>query len=309
MTATRFLHGPRVPEVAALPTAADHAGRMLRTATGLFLSNGYEWIELAAYSALAAPANTVAPVASGSTTVGGTLSVTNGTWTGYPAPTFSYQWQLDTVDIPGATANTFDTVDAGSHRCVVTATNSEGNASQASNAVDVTEGGGTPATLGDQGSGGAGNWPTSADRGLMTKVTLAESGTFTQFNMRLRSASTGVGDRFKGLIYAADGADNEPGTLLAVSAPTGPTTGGAELLTAAVADIVIGPQDLWIGYVCDGGSGSGSETDSGGTATNVTIMLNSGETDYASPNDPCGNWPGSPGPYSNIPALWFDYTA
>lgn len=162
--------------------------------------------------------------------------------------------------------------------------------------------------LGDNGSGGSGNWPTSGDRALMTQVVIAETITLTQFNMRIHTDSTGVGDRFKGLIYAADGTGGNPGTLLAVSSPTGPTTGGAELLTAAASGSVTA-QNAWIGYVCDGGSGSGSSTDSGGTATNATIMLNSGETDYASPNDPAGNWPGSPGPYSNIPALWFDYTA
>lgn len=161
--------------------------------------------------------------------------------------------------------------------------------------------------LGDTGSGGAGNWPTSANRGLLRKITVPFAITLKQFNMRIRGASTGVGDRFKGLVYAADGAGGEPGTLLAVSAPTATTSGGAQLLTATVADVVIPAGEVWIGYVCDGGSGSGSETDSGGTATNATIMLNGGETNYATPTNPCGDWPGSPGPYSNIPALWFDY--
>ncbi len=161
--------------------------------------------------------------------------------------------------------------------------------------------------LGDTGSGGAGNWPTSANRALMRKITVPFAITLKQFNMRIRGASTGVGDRFKGLVYAADGAGGEPGTLLAVSAPTAATAGGAQLLTAAVADVAIPAGEVWIGYVCDGGSGSGSETDSSGTATNATIMLNGGETNYAAPSNPCGDWPGSPGPYSNLPALWFDY--
>lgn len=41
-----------------------------------------------------APVNTVAPTLSGTPQVGKTLTVDKGTWTGYPAPTFTYQWML-----------------------------------------------------------------------------------------------------------------------------------------------------------------------------------------------------------------------
>lgn len=74
-----------------------------------------------------APINTVAPVVSGTATVGQTLSTTNGTWTGAPAPTFTYQWQRTGSNIGGATSSTYVLVaaDAGNTiRCVVTATNS-----------------------------------------------------------------------------------------------------------------------------------------------------------------------------------------
>lgn len=56
-----------------------------------------------------------------------------------------------------------------------------------------------------------------------------------------------------------------------------------------------------------GASGAGCETDSGGTLANGTIMLNGGEVNYASPPATAGLWPGSPGPYSNVPSLSFDY--
>ena len=36
--------------------------------------------------------NTVAPSVSGTTTVGQQLTANPGTWTGSPAPTFTYQW-------------------------------------------------------------------------------------------------------------------------------------------------------------------------------------------------------------------------
>lgn len=84
------------------------------------------------------PVNTVAPVVSGSETVGDTLTCTTGTWTG-STPVFTYQWQRGGwSNIVGATASTYlltgddEKVDV---RCVVTATNSVGTASANSNKV------------------------------------------------------------------------------------------------------------------------------------------------------------------------------
>jgi hypothetical protein len=74
-----------------------------------------------------APVNTVAPAVTGTATFGQTLTTTNGTWTGAPAPTFAYQWQRVTTNISGATSSTYVLVaaDVGNTiRCVVTATNS-----------------------------------------------------------------------------------------------------------------------------------------------------------------------------------------
>lgn len=74
-----------------------------------------------------APVNTVAPVVSGNATVGQALTTTAGTWAGFPPPTFTYQWQRGTTNIPGATGATYTLVaaDAGQAiRCVVTGTNS-----------------------------------------------------------------------------------------------------------------------------------------------------------------------------------------
>ena len=83
-----------------------------------------------------APVNTVAPAVTGTATFGQTLSTTNGTWTGVPTPTFTYQWQRVTTPISGATSSTYVLVaaDVGSTvRCVVTATNAVGSASANSN--------------------------------------------------------------------------------------------------------------------------------------------------------------------------------
>ncbi len=87
-----------------------------------------------------APANTVAPVASGTGTIGQTLSCTTGTWTGTPTPTYTYQWQRDGVNIGSATASTYllVTADGGTTvRCVVTATNTAGAVTANSNGISV----------------------------------------------------------------------------------------------------------------------------------------------------------------------------
>jgi hypothetical protein len=79
-----------------------------------------------------APVNTVAPVVSGTATIGSTLTTSDGTWTGTPTPTFAYQWQKGVTNISGATSSTFVVTlsQAGSTiRCVVTATNVAGSVS------------------------------------------------------------------------------------------------------------------------------------------------------------------------------------
>jgi hypothetical protein len=86
------------------------------------------------------PVNTVAPVVSGVGIVGQTLTTTNGTWTGSPIPTYTYQWQRNGSNIGSATSQTYVLVsaDAGTNvRCVVTATNAIGSASANSNAIAV----------------------------------------------------------------------------------------------------------------------------------------------------------------------------
>jgi len=76
------------------------------------------------------PINTVLPVITGTTTRGSVLTVSNGTWTGYTTDgssmtfTYSYQWQRNSVDISGATANTYTLGSADGSttiRCNVTA--------------------------------------------------------------------------------------------------------------------------------------------------------------------------------------------
>ena len=85
-----------------------------------------------------APANTIAPVVTGTATKGQTLSSTTGTWTGIPSPTFAYQWQRVTTNISGATSSTYVlvTADVGNAiRCVVTATNAVSTVTANSNST------------------------------------------------------------------------------------------------------------------------------------------------------------------------------
>ena len=120
-------------------TAADVTGtvRVVETATNIA---GHAAAPSTPSTAVAPvpPANAVAPVASGAPKEGETLSAGDGSWTGTPGFTYTYQWQrcdaagANCADIPGATAGTYrlGATDAGgSVRVVVTATNAAGHAS------------------------------------------------------------------------------------------------------------------------------------------------------------------------------------
>jgi RHS repeat-associated protein len=99
--------------------------------------------QTAVVSALA-PANTALPTISGTAKEGQTLTAANGTWTGTPTITFTYQWQscntsgASCTAISGATASTFQITSAivgHTVRVVVTGTNAGGNASATSAAT------------------------------------------------------------------------------------------------------------------------------------------------------------------------------
>jgi hypothetical protein len=104
---------------------------------------------------LAAPVNTTAPVIHSRlapawgfetwTPESGTLSVDDtelsagvGYWSGYPAPTYTYQWKRDAVNISGETNAIYNRVAADADSdltCEITATNASGSASLTTAAV------------------------------------------------------------------------------------------------------------------------------------------------------------------------------
>ena len=82
----------------------------------------------------AAPSNSSLPAISGTSQAGETLACTSGGWSGYPTPTYAYQWKIDGANV-GTNQNTYvpqPADEAGVPSCVVTATNSEGSASATS---------------------------------------------------------------------------------------------------------------------------------------------------------------------------------
>lgn len=92
-------------------------------------------------SAVEPPINTVLPAITGTATVGQTLSVSNGTWTGDPT-SYGYQWKADGVAIEGATASTYELTDEEIGAVItatVTATNAGGSTAATSEGTDEVE--------------------------------------------------------------------------------------------------------------------------------------------------------------------------
>lgn len=74
------------------------------------------------------PAATVAPVVTGTTTVGETLSCSTGTWTNTPVG-YAYAWRRDAELIDGANAEDYELVEADEGaeiNCTVKASNRNG---------------------------------------------------------------------------------------------------------------------------------------------------------------------------------------
>lgn len=155
-----------------------------------------------------AVSNSVAPAITGSAVQGVTLSVSNGTWAGSPAPSFTYQWKRAGAPIGGATASTYVLVgaDVGSAiTCTATGSNGFSNASATSSAtatVTKTTLSYSPVTGATQNSAYAGATPSTSG-GTATYVYSISAGTLpTGLSL---SSSTGIISGTPTVIQTASG--------------------------------------------------------------------------------------------------------
>lgn len=81
---------------------ASDAGLMVSVEVTATNSEGSATEEVSVGPVNAAPANTDLPAISGTVQVGETLTVSDGTWTGFPVPTFSYSWFFSADGTPGS---------------------------------------------------------------------------------------------------------------------------------------------------------------------------------------------------------------
>ncbi len=114
----------------------------------------------------APPANIHPPTISGVPQVGQTLTCAPGSWSGHPAPAFTYQWTRDGGSIGEATKSTYvvQAADEGhTLACTVTASNGSGKKEAASTGVSipVKE---TPAGGGGSGGGSSSSTPAPGDQ-------------------------------------------------------------------------------------------------------------------------------------------------
>jgi hypothetical protein len=80
----------------------------------------------------AAPANVVQPVLSGNAAVGTVVTSSNGSWTGFPSPTFSFNFKVNGVSVQNGASNSYTVLigdDTKTLTVTVTATNTQGSAS------------------------------------------------------------------------------------------------------------------------------------------------------------------------------------
>jgi hypothetical protein len=89
----------------------------------------------------AAPANVVQPLLVGNGAVGSVVTCNPGAWSGSPSPTFVYDFRIDGSSVQSGASNTYTPLigdDTKTLTCLVTATNTEGSASEgASNSLVV----------------------------------------------------------------------------------------------------------------------------------------------------------------------------
>ncbi len=230
-------------------------------------------------TAPAAPQNTGLPQLSGSATVGGQLMVSNGSWTGSPAPTFTYQWEqcnqsgggCVNAQGTGATTSTYTVApgDAGSTLvAVVTASNGVPPAAQASSSpsgvvptppaaphnTGAPQISGTPAQ-GSQLTAAPGTWTGTPAPTFTYQWERCSSGSCSAISGATGSTYTtqrpDVGSTVNVLVKASNTAGSSTATATATAVVTGPpvaTTLPTISGTPAVGSTLTGTNATWTGY-------------------------------------------------------------
>jgi hypothetical protein len=111
---------------------------------GQTAGDGGSGVVVVRYFADSTPSNSSSPSISGTTTNGQTLTGSRGTWSGFPTPTYTYQWKRASSaagsysNISGATSLTYTLTDNDIDQYLkfaVTATNTSGSTTELSNAT------------------------------------------------------------------------------------------------------------------------------------------------------------------------------
>lgn len=263
----------------AVPThlgwAHEKTGEQLTSARNLepaegtddYKPNNRHWMaEFSESTAPTAPANTAVPTVSGTASVGSVLTATNGTWTGRPTPTFTYQWLRAGADIASATAATYTLVAADAGQAIsvkVTATNSEGSASATSAAT-------APVTQAPVNN----TIPTISGTAKVGSTLTATNGTWTAqpaptFAYQWKRGATNIASATAST-YALVAAD--AGQTITVTVTATNSVGNASATSAATASVTQAPANTAVPVV------------SGTTALGDTLTATN------------GTWTGTPAP-------------
>ena len=279
--------------------------RVIVTATN---SLGYAPVALAQSAVVTGgPVNAALPVVSGAVQQGQAVSVSNGTWTGYPTPAYTYQWQdcnatgTGCSNITGATASSYTpaaTDVAHTLIAIVTATNASGTVSTASAATGLVVGlisefssglnaGGVPYAVTPGADGNV--WFTDDSSATPAIGRITPTGVITEYSTGLNAGSKPL----QGIVIGPDGnvwfTDN--GTTPAIG-KLNPSTGAITEYSSGLISgssprfITVGADgNLWFG---DYGGAIGRIT-TAGVITEYTAGLNTGSHPQGITAGPDGN--------------------
>jgi hypothetical protein len=199
-----------------------------------------------AWTVQAAPVNNVAPSISGTASPGGQLTASNGTWTGTPAPTFTYSWS--DCDVNGANCNpisntnsstyTVQSTDVGSTlEVTVTGTNTVSSSAATSGPTAVVTSGPANTALPSISGTATLNGQLTASNGTWTG-TPAPTFTYSWSDCDVNGANCNPISNTNSSTYTAQGSD--AGSTLEVTV-TGTNTAGSASATSGPSGVVSSP--------------------------------------------------------------------